>query len=110
MAATYQWWLMAPIDRDTGCDLAPSCLACPLPACRYDLPPKVAAALPTIIAVRRLRAAGKTVTETAEELGVSRRTAFRLSARRPAAVEALVALAAPELARGEQPQAPGGRM
>ena len=24
--------------RDTGCSLAPSCLACPLPQCRYDEP------------------------------------------------------------------------
>ena len=24
--------------RDTGCDLSPSCLACPFPECRYDLP------------------------------------------------------------------------
>ena len=23
---------------DTGCSLAPSCLACPLPQCRYDVP------------------------------------------------------------------------
>jgi hypothetical protein len=24
--------------RDTGCSLAPSCLSCPLPQCRYDEP------------------------------------------------------------------------
>lgn len=24
--------------RDTGCEIAPSCLSCPLPACRYDKP------------------------------------------------------------------------
>lgn len=24
--------------RDTGCDLAPKCLECPLPVCRYDEP------------------------------------------------------------------------
>src|SRR5690242_7865623 len=24
--------------RDTGCDLHPSCLSCPLPRCRYDEP------------------------------------------------------------------------
>ena len=24
---------------DTGCDLAPSCLSCPLPVCRYDAAP-----------------------------------------------------------------------
>lgn len=26
---------------DTGCSLAPSCLNCPLPVCRYDLPIKL---------------------------------------------------------------------
>lgn len=26
--------------RDDGCSIAPRCLDCPLPACRYDLPPK----------------------------------------------------------------------
>ena len=25
--------------RDTGCELAPSCLSCWLPRCRYDLAP-----------------------------------------------------------------------
>jgi len=24
--------------RDTGCELAPSCLNCPLPRCKYDVP------------------------------------------------------------------------
>jgi len=24
--------------QDTGCDLAPSCLNCPFPSCRYDFP------------------------------------------------------------------------
>ena len=24
--------------RDAGCDLHPSCLSCPLPVCRYDIP------------------------------------------------------------------------
>lgn len=24
--------------KDEGCDLAPSCLNCPFPACRYDMP------------------------------------------------------------------------
>ncbi|MEX0749434.1 MAG: hypothetical protein WD359_01380 [Dehalococcoidia bacterium] len=26
------------VYRDTGCDLAPSCLNCPLPRCKYDVP------------------------------------------------------------------------
>jgi len=27
-----------PIDKDDGCEYSPSCLKCPLPACRYDSP------------------------------------------------------------------------
>ncbi|MGI8553711.1 MAG: hypothetical protein ACR2PL_23420 [Dehalococcoidia bacterium] len=26
------------VYRDTGCEVAPSCLNCPLTVCRYDLP------------------------------------------------------------------------
>ena len=26
------------IYRDTGCELAPACLSCPLPQCKYDMP------------------------------------------------------------------------
>ena len=30
----------SPIYRDTGCNLFPSCLSCPLSACKEDLDPK----------------------------------------------------------------------
>ena len=64
--------------RDTGCDIAPRCLECPLPQCRYDLPPKRAGALLREAKLRRLLAEGLTIDAAAERMGVSRRTVFRL--------------------------------
>ncbi len=76
---------LGDIPADEGCDLAPSCLHCPFPRCRYDDPGLV----------RRLRhgtrrqeqsrrlaalsaEGGWTMREAAGRLGVSRRTVFRL--------------------------------
>ena len=64
--------------RDDGCEIAPRCLACPLPACRYDLPPKRAGALLREAQLQELLAAGLTADEAAVKMGVSRRTVFRL--------------------------------
>lgn len=64
--------------RDEGCDLHPSCLSCPLPACRYDLPPKQAQAWARALRLRPLLEQGLTVEQAAAALGVSRRTVFRL--------------------------------
>jgi hypothetical protein len=65
---------------DDGCsDLGiASCLTCPLPACRYDLPPKMAGAWLRVFQVRELAREGKTAPEIAAALRVSRRTVFRL--------------------------------
>lgn len=66
--------------RDTGCpDLGiPACLGCPLPTCRYDLPPKRAGALVRWARLRALLATGLSVEAAADAIGVSRRTVFRL--------------------------------
>ena len=64
--------------RDDGCEIAPKCLECPLPACRYDLPPKRAGALMREAQLRALLAEGLTADEAAVRMGVSRRTVFRL--------------------------------
>lgn len=66
--------------KDTGCDIHPSCLSCPLPVCRYDVPGGKRAVLNTyrdqrIAALRR----NNTVPVVAGLVGVSRRTVVRVS-------------------------------
>jgi len=66
--------------RDDGCDLFPSCLSCPLPRCRYDVPGGVRALLnrERDHQIRILREdAGLSVDEIADRFQVSRRTIFR---------------------------------
>lgn len=64
--------------RDDGCEISPRCLECPLPACRYDMPPKRAGALLREAELHRLLAAGLSADQAAATMGVSRRTVFRL--------------------------------
>jgi transcriptional regulator of acetoin/glycerol metabolism len=64
--------------QDDGCDLHDHCLTCPLPACRYELPPGRARALSQAAALRTLLSRGQTMDEAATNLGVSRRTVYRL--------------------------------
>ncbi len=78
--------------RDDGCEISPRCLECPLPACRYDMPPKRAGALMREAELRRLLAAGFTADEAAVKMGISRRTVFRL--KRYTAANTLVPLQA----------------
>lgn len=66
---------------DSGCDLYPSCLSCPLPRCRYDDPGGAAAMLREgrDAAILRLSAGdGVGVDQLAEMFGLSRRTIFRV--------------------------------
>jgi hypothetical protein len=74
--------------RDSGCDVQPSCLTCPLPRCRYEEPGGLRALLNKTrdeqIVARR--ATGIPVAELATRFGVSRRTVFRVlgnKARQP---------------------------
>ena len=65
--------------RDTGCDVSPSCLRCPLPVCKYDDPgylerQRIAARQER---VRKLRSRGMNVVAIAAELGVSARSVHR---------------------------------
>ncbi len=68
---------------DSGCDLYPSCLRCPLPRCRYDEP----GGAPSMLrggrdaAILRLSGqGGVSVERLAEMFGLSRRTIFRVLA------------------------------
>ena len=67
---------------DTGCDLHPACLSCPLPVCRYDGKKGLASirVANMTAAALRLRADGLKPEEIAEQIGRGRRTVFRLLA------------------------------
>ncbi|MDZ4278856.1 MAG: helix-turn-helix domain-containing protein [Dehalococcoidia bacterium] len=69
--------------RDGGCDLAPSCLRCPLERCRYDAPGGARRLLqaPRDDALRRRREEGIAIDALAAEFSVSRRSVFRILAR-----------------------------
>jgi hypothetical protein len=64
---------------DTGCDLSPSCLTCPLAHCRYDAGVREQRQDDRQQRIVELRRQGWTPERVAAALGVSRRTVFRLS-------------------------------
>jgi transposase-like protein len=68
---------------DTGCEVHPSCLTCPLVRCRYDEPGGARRLLSEgrdqqIAALQR---SGDSINQIARRFGVSRRTVFRALAR-----------------------------
>lgn len=68
---------------DTGCEIHPSCLTCPLVRCRYDEPGGARKLLSeerdrSIIEQQR---EGRGINAIARRFGVSRRTVFRVLAR-----------------------------
>lgn len=69
---------------DTGCELSPSCLRCPLVRCKYDEPKasraEVAAAkdMTQVARAASLREEGLKVAQIAEEMHLSKRTIHRL--------------------------------
>jgi transcriptional regulator of acetoin/glycerol metabolism len=68
---------------DTGCTFSPSCLACPLPRCRYE-PPYLVPVLRTdmrALKAQALHSRGGHIEEIRRALGVSRRTVYRLLTR-----------------------------
>jgi len=70
--------------HDSGCDLHPSCLSCPLVRCRYDEPGGARRLLSSerdgeVLAMQRR--GGTSVEAIARHVGVSRRTVFRILAR-----------------------------
>jgi len=69
---------------DTGCDLHPTCLTCPLARCRFDQDTDAARKRTGRERDRRiieLQRRGKTIGMIASRFGVSRRTVFRVLAR-----------------------------
>ena len=69
--------------RDQGCDLAPSCLRCPLVRCRYDEPGGARKLLQDSRdeAVWHRRGEGVGIDALAQEFSLSRRSVFRILAR-----------------------------
>jgi hypothetical protein len=69
--------------RDTGCELSPSCLRCPLERCRYEEPGGIRTVerAPRDCALRQRRAEGVGIMSLVEEFGMSRRSVFRSLAR-----------------------------
>ena len=68
--------------QDGGCELAPSCLRCPLERCRYDQPGGARKLMQGSRddALCRRREDGLGIQALAAEFGVSRRTVFRILA------------------------------
>ena len=69
--------------RDTGCELAPSCLECPLAVCKYD-DPTYGRSNRTVFRDReivRLRTQGSKVSEIAKSVCTSERTVYRVIQR-----------------------------
>jgi hypothetical protein len=67
--------------RDTGCELAPSCLRCPLERCKYDEPGGARRLLTEvrdreIVVLRRRHAAP--ISMLADHYGLTRRSIFRI--------------------------------
>ena len=69
--------------RDQGCDLYPSCLACPLPACRYDQPrwSQRQSLRGRNRAILKAYREGQGVQALARSFGLSRRTIHRILRR-----------------------------
>ena len=66
--------------QDTGCDLAPHCLKCPFPRCRYDALEEAKEARNREI--RRLRCQGASIAELAHHFGLTKRTIHRVMKER----------------------------
>jgi len=67
--------------RDEGCQIAPSCLSCPLPQCVHDTPGGVRKAQSEARGAQMLaeRLAGLSVGDVAKKYGLSRRHVMRLT-------------------------------
>ena len=69
--------------RDEGCSVAPACLQCPLPVCRYELPQRLDGLLREPRNAAIVAAVGQSGDHDgiAQSFGVSRRQLFRILAR-----------------------------
>ncbi len=73
-------FLPPEVDRfpaDSGCAVSRSCLRCPLPFCRFDVPLSVQRMEKAIATTAALKRKGLTPMAIAAEMGVSVRTVHR---------------------------------
>ena len=62
---------------DTGCEVAPRCLECPLPLCKHDMPRRKQGLAPQQVRMQKVRSMlkkGGAVDQVMEAAKVSRRT------------------------------------
>ena len=71
------------VYRDTGCELASSCLECPLALCKYDDPNQGRGTRTTMrdTEIMRLFANGMKITAIARAVNISDRTVYRVVQR-----------------------------
>lgn len=64
---------------DNGCAIAPSCITCPLPQCRYDVPSGLTRIKRMAVdeQVTELRRNGQSVRDISERVGIAVRTVQR---------------------------------
>jgi hypothetical protein len=92
--------------EDTGCEISPACLSCPLPQCKYDDPVwfqkhrRIARDLKMWSAIR---AEGLSVEEAADRFSVTVRTVFRIMQRCREAINELDAAVLEALAAVQEP-------
>lgn len=63
---------------DTGCNLAPKCLTCPLPRCKHDLPLRTGITQLRAAEIAVLSAQGLTGQQMVDQLGITRRSVQRV--------------------------------
>jgi hypothetical protein len=68
--------------RDDGCEVSPTCLECPLPVCRYEVPGGLAALQrgPRDAQILAAHERGAAIDGICREFGLSRRSVFRILA------------------------------
>ena len=64
--------------RDTGCSIAPKCLECPLPQCRYDDPYDFVGKEVRNEEIRQERRSGARVVDLAVKWNLGKRTIHRI--------------------------------
>ena len=70
--------------EDTGCEVSPSCLTCPLPQCKFDDPiwfQRHRRLTKDLRVVNVIQSEGLTAEEAAERFSVTVRTIFRIMQR-----------------------------